>query len=149
MSTTLSNVGIVFPDATVQTTASTGGSGTVTGVTASAPLASTGGTAPVISLSGIVPSANGGTGVASPTGVLFFNGAGAATAATSGQIATLLGTTAVAQATNLAGGGANQIAYQTGANTTGFLPAGTAGLVLTSNGSGSAPTWNGVVGGLF
>lgn len=38
--------------------------GTVTGVTASAPLASSGGATPNISLTGIVPSANGGTGVA-------------------------------------------------------------------------------------
>jgi hypothetical protein len=38
------------------------GSGTVTGVTASAPIASSGGTAPNISLSGTVGVANGGTG---------------------------------------------------------------------------------------
>ena len=38
------------------------GSGTVTSVTASAPLASSGGTTPNISLSGALPIANGGTG---------------------------------------------------------------------------------------
>ena len=49
--------------------------------------------------------------------------------------------TSATTATNIAGGGANQIAYNTGAGATNFLPAGTSGLVLTSNGSGSAPTW--------
>lgn len=39
------------------------GSGSVTGVTASAPLASSGGVNPNISLTGVVPVANGGTGV--------------------------------------------------------------------------------------
>lgn len=42
--------------------------GTVTGVTASAPLASSGGNAPNISLTGALPAANGGTGV-STTGL--------------------------------------------------------------------------------
>ena len=108
MSTVLNNVGIVFPDLTVQTTAATGGSGTVTGVTATSPLSSSGGTAPVISLTGTVPTS-----------------------------------------TNLAGGSANQIAYQTAANTTSFLPTGSAGNVLNSNGAGAAPTWGGVNGGSF
>jgi hypothetical protein len=43
-----------------------GGGGTVTAVTASAPLASSGGATPDISLFGIVPVANGGTGLAVP-----------------------------------------------------------------------------------
>jgi len=43
------------------------GSGTVTAVTASAPLASSGGTTPNISLSGALPTANGGTGNANGT----------------------------------------------------------------------------------
>jgi hypothetical protein len=43
-------------------TAIGGGSGTVTAVTASAPLASSGGTTPNITLSGALPTANGGTG---------------------------------------------------------------------------------------
>lgn len=43
-----------------------GASGTVTAVTASAPLASSGGATPDISLTGIVPVANGGTGLAAP-----------------------------------------------------------------------------------
>ena len=44
-------------------TCATPPAGTVTGVTASAPLASSGGAAPVISLSGAIPMANGGTGL--------------------------------------------------------------------------------------
>ncbi len=43
--------------------------------------------------------------------------------------------------TNLSGGAANQIVYQTAADTTGFLPTGTAGEYLTSGGAGAAPTW--------
>jgi len=48
---------------------------------------------------------------------------------------------AVGTATNLAGGGANYIPYQTGSGATTFLATGTSGYVLTSNGAGSAPTW--------
>ena len=47
-----------------------GGGGTVTGVTASAPLSSSGGTAPVISLTGSVPVANGGTGATTQAAAL-------------------------------------------------------------------------------
>ena len=43
-------------------------------------------------------------------------------------------------ATNIAGGIASQIPYQTAPNTTAFIPNGTAGQVLTSNGT-SVPTW--------
>ena len=43
-------------------------------------------------------------------------------------------------ATNLAGGGAGQIPYQTASGTTAMLAAGTAGYVLHSNGT-SAPSW--------
>jgi len=43
-------------------------------------------------------------------------------------------------ATNIAGGIASQLVYQSGANTTGFIANGTAGQVLTSNGT-SAPSW--------
>jgi hypothetical protein len=51
-------------------------------------------------------------------------------------------------ATNLAGGAASQISYQTGAGATAFLANGNAGEVLTSNGA-SAPTWGGLNGGTF
>lgn len=50
-------------------------------------------------------------------------------------------TLSVGTATNLAGGGAGYIPYQSGAGATSFLSAGTSGQVLTSNGS-SAPTWS-------
>ena len=43
-------------------------------------------------------------------------------------------------ATNLAGGGAGYVPYQTGSGATSFVSAGTSGQVLTSNGT-SAPTW--------
>lgn len=42
--------------------------------------------------------------------------------------------------TNIAGGGAGTVVYQSATNSTAFVAAGTAGQVLTSNGT-SAPTW--------
>jgi hypothetical protein len=51
-------------------------------------------------------------------------------------------------ATNLAGGAASQIPYQSSAGATAFIPNGTAGQVLTSAGAG-APTWSGISGGTF
>ena len=47
---------------------------------------------------------------------------------------------AAGSATNIAGGGAGQVPYNSASGTTAFLAAGTAGQVLTSNGT-SAPTW--------
>lgn len=55
---------------------------------------------------------------------------------------------AVGTATNLAGGAASQIPYQTGAGATTFLANGSAGQVLLSNGA-SAPSWGGLDGGTF
>jgi hypothetical protein len=49
-------------------------------------------------------------------------------------------TPTAAIATNLQGGIASQIPYQTGANTTAFIPNGTSGQYLKSNGT-SAPSW--------
>lgn len=57
-------------------------------------------------------------------------------------------TLAVGTATNLAGGAAAQIPYQTGAGATGFIANGTAGRVLTSAGSGT-PVWSDISGGTF
>jgi hypothetical protein len=57
-------------------------------------------------------------------------------------------TLAVGTATNLAGGIASQIPYQTGAGATSFIANGTAGQVLTSAGAG-APVWSGISGGTF
>lgn len=56
--------------------------------------------------------------------------------------------TSATTATNLAGGAASQIPYQTGSGATTFLANGTAGQVLTSAGS-SAPSWGGINGGTF
>jgi hypothetical protein len=57
-------------------------------------------------------------------------------------------TLSVGTATNLAGGAASQIPYQSGAGATGFIANGTAGQVLTSAGAGT-PTWSGISGGTF
>ena len=87
-------------------------------------------------LASTLPVNKGGTGVATLSGLYYGNGTAAATAATAAQIVTALGTTAVARATNLAGGLANQIAYQSAANTTVFAAAPTtAGSVLSWSGT--------------
>jgi hypothetical protein len=80
------------------TIASTNPSGTVTGVTATSPLASTGGTTPDISLSGTVGVANGGTGATTLTAnnVLLGNGTSVVqfvAPGTSGNVLTSNGTT--------------------------------------------------------
>jgi hypothetical protein len=73
--------------------------------------------------------------------VLLSGGAGSPT--WSAQSALSVGT-----ATNLAGGIASQIPYQTGAGVTSFIANGTAGQLLKSNGT-SAPSWAGIDGGTF
>jgi hypothetical protein len=50
-------------------------------------------------------------------------------------------------ATNIIGGAAGSIPYQTSANTTTMLSAGAAGRFLRSNGSNTAPSWE--IGGLY
>lgn len=57
-------------------------------------------------------------------------------------------TITVGSATNIAGGAASQIPYQSAAGTTSFIANGTAGQVLVSAGAGT-PTWSGVYGGSF
>jgi hypothetical protein len=67
----------------------------VTNVTATAPLTSSGGTTPNISLSGTLPVANGGTGRTTWDGVLWGNGTGSITDignGTNGQVFTMQGT---------------------------------------------------------
>ena len=102
-------------------------------------------------VSGTLPIANGGTnGSATPTAGAVPYGTGTAyafnSAGTSGQLLTSAGTSAptwtsqsslsVGTATNLAGGGANQVPYQTGSGATSFVTAPTtAGTALTWNGS--------------
>lgn len=56
--------------------------------------------------------------------------------------------TSATTATNLAGGVASQIPYQSSAGTTAFIANGTAGQVLTSAGAGT-PVWSGISGGTF
>jgi hypothetical protein len=82
-----------------------------------------------------------GTGLTGTAAGLSIGGnAATATSATTAGSATT--------ATNLAGGAASQIPYQSGAGATAFIANGTAGHVLTSAGA-STPTWSGISGGTF
>jgi hypothetical protein len=74
-----------------------------------------------------------------------FSGAGTSLTGTASSLS--IGGTATT-ATNLAGGAASRIPYQTGAGATSFLANGTAGQVLTSAGAGT-PVWSGLDGGTF
>ena len=58
----------------------------------------------------------------------------------SGGVAWITNTAVSTTATNLLGGAASQIPYQTAINTTAFIPNGTSGQFLGSNNS-SAPSW--------
>jgi hypothetical protein len=90
----------------------------------------------------------GGTGANSfSSGALIKgNGTSALSAASAADIVAAIGSTPVANATaavtstNLAGGIASQIPYQSAAGTTVFIPNGTSGQILKSNGT-SAPSW--------
>jgi hypothetical protein len=87
----------------------------------------------------------GGTGATSFTSGALIKGAGtgALSSASASDIVAAIGSTAVANATtatNLAGGIASQIPYQSAAGTTVFIPNGTSGQILKSNGT-SAPSW--------
>ena len=161
----LTSAGAGIPTWTTPTTGtvtSVAVSGGTTGLTTSGgPITSSG----TITLAGTLAVANGGTGLATyATGDIVY----ASGATTISKLA--LGTTNyvltagasapqyVAQstlsvgsattATNLAGGAASQIPYQTGAGATSFLANGTAGQVLTSAGAGT-PVWSGLDGGTF
>ena len=94
-------------------------------------------------LTGILPVANGGTGASTLTGVVYGNGTSAMTAASAAQIVAAIGATPVTNATtatNIAGGSANQIVYQSGAGVSAFATApSTAGLVL--GWTGTAFNW--------
>ena len=90
----------------------------------------------------------GGTGATSfTTGALIKGaGTGALSAASASDIVAAIGSTPVANATtatNLAGGSASQIPYQSGAGATTFIANGTSGQILKSNGA-SAPSWESV-----
>ena len=91
----------------------------------------------------VISALYGGTGVAGTlTGVLYGNGTSAHTVATAAQLVSAIGTTAVTNSTNttnLLGGAAGSLPYQSSANTTTFLAAGTNGQYLTL--SSGVPTW--------
>ena len=90
----------------------------------------------------------GGTGATSFTSGALIKGAGTGplAPASASDIVSAIGSTAVQNATaavtstNLAGGTASQIPYQSGAGTTTFIANGTSGQILKSNGT-SAPSW--------
>jgi len=113
-------------------------SGGTTGLTPST--ASTG----VVTLAGILNAANGGTGVTTLTGLAYGNGTAPFTAATAAQVVAVISTTAVAVSTNIAGGLAGSVPYQTAVNTTALLPVGTNGQVLAL--VGGLPAWTSVAG---
>jgi hypothetical protein len=114
-------------------------------------------------VTGTLPVANGGTGVTSSTGsgnVVLSTSPTLVTPAlgtpasgdlanctfptlnqnTTGNAATATSATSATTATNIAGGLAGRIPYNTGAGATSFIAAGTTGQILQSNGT-SAPTW--------
>lgn len=103
--------------------------------------------------------ANGGTGATSLTGVVYGNGTAALTGlnpvGNAGKVVGSDGTStpvwvtgvASSSASNLAGGAAGKVPYQTGISTTDFTAVGVAGQILTSAGVG-APTWGSKVANL-
>ena len=121
------------------------------GTTGLTPSTATGG---AVTVAGTLVAANGGTGQASYNGGDILYASGSTTLSrlgigTNGQIITSNGTVpqwtsgssiTVGTATNLAGGSAGSLPYQSGAGATTFLSIGTANYVLTS--SGSAPQWS-------
>lgn len=141
------------------------GGGTVTSVTASAPLASSGGGTPNISLTGIVPVVNGGTGLAGYAVGDIIYASGVATLAKLADVATgnvlLSGGVGVAPsygkvglATHVSGvlpetnGGTGNSSYTTGdllyatsPSTLGKLPDVATGNVLLSGGVGAGPSY--------
>jgi len=161
----LTSAGAGIPTWTTPTTGtvtSVAVSGGTTGLTTSGgPITSSG----TITLAGTLAVANGGTGLATyATGDIVY-ASGATTISnlalgttnyvlTAGASApqyvaqSTLSVGSATTATNLAGGAASQIPYQTGAGATSFLANGTAGQVLTSAGAGT-PVWSGLDGGTF
>ena len=105
-----------------------------------------------VTLAGTLVVGNGGTGVATLSGLAYGNGTSAFTAATAAQVVSVIGTTAVTNATNAtnlaltAGSGAtNYITYS--ASATGSQPQYTS-TGLTYNATNNAIT-GGIQGGTF
>jgi len=132
------------------TVTSVGGTGTVNGITLTGTVTTSGnltlgGTLSGVNLTsqvtGTLPVANGGTGATTLTGVVKGTGTSALTAGTVSLTTEVTGTLPIANggtnstATPTSGGAA----YGTG-TAFAFTAAGTAGQILTSNGT-SAPTW--------
>lgn len=100
-------------------------------------------------VSGTLPVANGGTGATTFTSGALLKGAGtgAVSTASAADIVSAIGTTAVARATNVAGGAANRIPYNTAADTTGFIVAPTVSSTYLQW-NGTAFVWSAVSGGV-
>lgn len=103
-------------------------------------------------VTGTLPVGNGGTGVATLTGLAYGNATSPFTAATAAQVVAVIGTTAVTNATNAA-----NVAVTTGSATTNYIHFGTAttgnlpvltNSTLTYNSSTGAIT-GGITGGTF
>ena len=137
-------------------------SGITTVTNATAASSTNSGALQVVGGAGIVGALYVGGGISGnliggSTGALIYQSSTSTTAfltiGSSGQLLTVvggipswtsLGALSAGQAntaTNLALGEAGQVPYQTSAGQTGFTAAGTAGTILTSNGTGT-PTWN-------
>jgi hypothetical protein len=129
------------------------GNGTVTGVTGTGPISvASGNTTPVVSIAAATSTSAGSMSMADKQKIdaattantpntLVGRGAGGNFAA--GTIsADLAGNaTSATTSTNIAGGLAGALPYQTAANVTTLLAKGTAGQVLTMNSEASAPQW--------
>ena len=111
------------------------GNGTITSIATTSPI--TGGTITSTGTIGINASSTNTASYVVQRDASGNFSAGTITASLSGN---------ATSATNIAGGGAGQLPYNTGSGATSFLAAGTSGQILRSNGS-SSPTWE--VQGLF
>jgi hypothetical protein len=120
----------------VGTVTSVDGSGGTTGLTLTGgPITASG----TLTLGGTLGVANGGTGATTLTGLVYGNGTSAMSAASAAQVVAVIGTTAVAKATSIAGGATGSLPYQSAADTTAFLAAGSNGQVLTL--AAGVPSW--------
>jgi hypothetical protein len=127
-------------------------SGTLTNCTGYPTSALSGTISLTTQVTGTLPVGNGGTGVATLTGLVYGNGTSAFTAATGSQVVAVIGSTAVTNATNAANvslsagsGATNYLVYA--ATATGSVPEYTS-TGLTYNATNNAIT-GGINGGTF
>ena len=141
------NSGATAPQWSMPTT------GTVTGVTGTAPIVSSGGNAPAISISAATTSAAGSMSAADKAELDAATNANTASTIVARDVsgnfsagtitAALTGNaTTATTTTNISGGAVGSIPYQTAANATTLLAKGTAGQVLTMNSGATAPQWS-------